>query len=166
MRASIILLIVLVGSLIALTSAARMERRMRRNLAAGNTTENMTSDEDGLDVFKQLDTDGTGEITPEEMSGIWQYILPLYNKEGDGLLTEDEFDKMMIDLGLDEDKLASTFLRLDTNGDGTISLDEIEAQDPMAATWGYIVGKYDTNGDGALNQAEFLNFWRDLTSDN
>jgi Ca2+-binding EF-hand superfamily protein len=76
------------------------------------------------DVFKALDTDHNGQLSPAEFSKAHEVVHDVMakqmfaklDKNGDGVLTKDEFPPFV-------QKLSA----LDTNGDGTVSRDEMQA---------------------------------------
>lgn len=112
--------------------------------------------------------------------------ITTYDTDGDSLLSQDEMGTMMMALresmgpppppgsgtspeqasaayqaNSGEDDSESMFNSLDTNGDGVISQDELQAMfDKMAAQTGQspdskeAISSYDQDGDGALNQDE------------
>ncbi len=79
------------------------------------------------EVFKELDTDHNGQLSAEEFSKahevvrtvMAQQMFAKLDKNGDGVLTKDEFPPFV-------QKMAA----LDTNGDGTVSRDEMKAAHP------------------------------------
>lgn len=76
------------------------------------------------DVFKALDTDHNGQLSPAEFSKAHDVVHDVMakqmfaklDKNGDGVLTKDEFPPFV-------QKMSA----MDTNGDGTISHDEMKA---------------------------------------
>jgi len=75
-------------------------------------------------LFKALDTDHNGQLSQAEFSKAWETAQTMMKKEmftkldknGDGVLTKDEFPPMV-------QKMSA----MDTNGDGTVSHDEMKA---------------------------------------
>jgi len=137
------------------------------------------------ELFNNFDVDGDGVITYEEFS---QGLRA--STDGGGALSDDEIHKIMDAADMDgsgtinyneflastvnasllqrEDLLRKTFLDLDTDGSGTLSVEEIETalcQTPLGKGIDHaqvleLVKKADTNGDGVIDFDEFVTEWR------
>jgi Ca2+-binding EF-hand superfamily protein len=117
-------------------------------------------------LFKNLDADGNGKVTaeevPQERRGLFRRISAQADKDGDKSLNEQEFvagfhaaraaaSRQGTGPGgaaADPEKLAERLMRLDKNGDGKISRDEFDR--PAARRFEQL----DTNGDGAVDAEE------------
>ena len=84
------------------------------------------------DLFKALDADHNGQLSQAEFSKAWEtaqtmmktQMFKKLDKNGDGVLTKDEFPPFL-------PKMSA----MDTNGDGTVTRDEMKAAH-IAATQG------------------------------
>ncbi len=96
---------------------------------------------------RALDTNGDRKLTIDEIKAEEDRIVALADVNGDGNLSPDEFRRrgwmMLMRL-----RTFTLFDLLDANGDGKVTLAEIEAP---SARW---LARYDTNKDGALDADE------------
>ena len=91
------------------------------------------------DLFAKLDKDSDGKVTQAEMTGpqqsMFKRALRVADVDEDGALTRDEFAKAVTDpkpvdlpgANMGERMASFDVGRLDRNGDGNISLDEVPA---------------------------------------
>jgi Ca2+-binding EF-hand superfamily protein len=130
------------------------------------------------ELFADLDANHDGAIDQAELEALLetqglagQAKLDAYDRDGDGVLDQDEFNEMAQDLGIAAGDLvkdtATTlqelFADLDANHDGAIDQAELEA---LLKTHGLAgqaqLDAYDHDGDGVLNQDEFDEIVQDL----
>jgi len=143
------------------------------------------------EVFKQLDKDGSGTISVEELRASLnesgenvslqevKEAMTEIDASGDGEISYAEFSKlwhgdsadgeapapkpMALSKGLDKE-LVKSFAMFDTDGSGTISVDELnellkkEGRAPISDDEiAVILEKFDTDGDGQISIKEFAN---------
>ena len=132
-------------------------------------------------LFKQIDKDGSGHITDDElMSGLKEGGYVLTEEEAmwlmrgvdvnsDGKLDVDEFCACMIDLRRTQDTaiweefVAGLFSRVDTDGSGSVELDELLRFMPECLDGGEetlraaedALREADLDGDGVVSFDEF-----------
>jgi len=100
-------------------------------------------------TFQQLDTDGNGEITQEEMQARATARFSEADANGDGLLSLEEMQTRARDQA---DKRAALMLeRFDTDGDGALSADEM----PKPRRQGYMFDRVDQDDSGGISEQEF-----------
>ncbi len=116
-------------------------------------------------VFGRLDSNGDGVVTKEEVGDDnrqrFEFLLRRGDKNKDGKLTQEEFTAALSEplaggqpagnrgpQVRDFDRSAF-FRRLDANGDGKVSKEEMPEHGRQ------FLQRFDTDGDGALSKAEF-----------
>jgi Ca2+-binding EF-hand superfamily protein len=102
--------------------------------------------------FEELDTDGDGKITPEEMAGHMQARFEGADSDGDGALSRDELIARMMErraerMGRYADHMIE---RHDADADGKLSVDEMRGNHQ-----GKMLERLDTDGDGSVSEDEF-----------
>lgn len=102
--------------------------------------------------FEELDADGDGRITPEEMAAHRQARFEGADSDGDGALSRDELISRMI--ARQAERMAAyadhMIERHDADGNGLLSPDEMKA-----GGGGKMFRRADADGDGAISRAEF-----------
>lgn len=120
---------------------------------------------DSAEFFKRLDKDGDGKVAKSELPEFFaQRFAPAFDKLGKDSITLEEFQKMrqqMEQAGSGQPNgrtgqmgnPAESFKRLDTNGDGKLTVDEAPEQGRrMVAA---ILERSGKGRDGSLTQQEF-----------
>jgi len=102
--------------------------------------------------FEELDSNGDGKITPEEMAGHMQARFDGADSDDDGALSRDELIARMTERRAERmAKYADHMIeRHDANADGKLSMDEMRAE-----RQGRMFKRVDTDGDGAISAGEF-----------
>ena len=122
-------------------------------------------------LFKRLDANGDGKVAldevPEPRRDMFKKLVARGDKDGDGALSREEFVRAF-PRG-DEKKpekpepgkrpegrpeAAKFFRRLDVNGDGKVTLDEVP--EPVKPRIEQLIRRADKNGDKAVSLEEFL----------
>lgn len=104
--------------------------------------------------FEQLDTNGDGFITAEELQAKAAERFAGIDANGDGVITRDELTTFAESQGNDRmvKKLDRMISRMDANGDGQLSVDEMKPKGDRSAK---MIEKLDSDGDGKISKAEF-----------
>jgi Ca2+-binding EF-hand superfamily protein len=124
--------------------------------------------------FDELDSDGSGDLSSEEMAAmaappppreqapdteLADALLSALDTDGDGVVSSDELDNGLAGTGSSIDS-QQVFSALDTNEDGTVSLEELAASlappppPPQQASGEELFSQLDTDGDGSINASE------------
>lgn len=126
--------------------------------------------------FQVLDKDGDGKITRSELFSQYSKIMKIeearrvveeiitnLDQDGDGNIDYTEFLVSCYDLqkNISVQQLEIAFKMFDTDGSGTITLDEIRkalGSDEIIAEedWVKILSEADQNGDGCIDLREFI----------
>ena len=99
--------------------------------------------------FEQLDQDGDGLITREEMRAPRTARLEGADVDGDGLLSAAEIEAMAVERA--KERAQRMVEKMDADGDGMISLDEMHTN----ARFEKRFDRIDRDDDGAISKAEF-----------
>jgi len=99
--------------------------------------------------FGTLDRDGSGEITQNELAAMGQSRFDARDSNGDGVLDKSEL--LAAAAQRNEARVDRMMDRLDANGDGAISLEEMEAR----RNTDRVFARMDADGSGGLSEAEF-----------
>jgi len=104
-------------------------------------------------AFSELDLDGDGTLTLEEMQSARGARFAQADTDGDGNLSRDELlagaaERMaiMIDRQME---------RFDDNEDGMLSANEMDDMRPRRADPERMFSRVDADGDGVVSEAEF-----------
>ena len=128
---------------------------------------------DASATFAQLDANKDGQLTsdeiPEDQKRLFERLLRTADKNNDGRLSAEEFAaglKPAQRTGADDSSRGGKgrrgegrpapekiFQRLDANGDGKLTLDEVPEE--RKERFKPLFARGDKNGDGALDRAEF-----------
>ncbi len=102
----------------------------------------------GIDMlFSRLDTDADGRISQSEMTTAKSRQFARADRDSDGQVTVDELAAIQARLDRVQDAMSGAADRMDTDGNGALSLAEFTARAPIFAL-------LDIDGDGALSRAE------------
>ena len=127
------------------------------------------------DNFADLDSDGSGDLSGEEMAAmapppppprdqapnteLADALLSALDADGDGVISSDELSSGLASAGSSADS-GQVFSALDANEDGTVSLDELTAslappappfQQSSSET---LFSQLDTDGDASISASE------------
>ncbi|MCU9838488.1 EF-hand domain-containing protein [Ruegeria sp. WL0004] len=100
--------------------------------------------------FSELDVNGDGKITMEEMQGHRAARFSGVDTDGNGMLSRSELEAEA--QARASEHVSRMLERLDSNKDGQLSQDEMpEPRKNM----GRFFGRMDADGDGAISEEEF-----------
>ena len=103
-------------------------------------------------TFENLDVDGSGEITREDLDAMKSQRFAEFDADGDGSVTRDEFTAHAEARAAE--RAAEMFARLDADGDGVLSRDAIEGR--MGGGGGErMLARFDTDNSGGISAEEF-----------
>jgi len=104
-------------------------------------------------IFEELDTNGDGVLSADEISKAGKKAQNILGADanGDGVVTKDELSAD-ITKKMASHRAHHIMSKLDTNGDGSLSTDEINNGGSTAQS----ILPADTNGDGVVSMAELI----------
>lgn len=97
-------------------------------------------------ILNQADADGDGALAQAEIDAFRTAQVGSADTSGDGALAIEEFETLYN--AFTRDRMVDAFQNLDSDGDGVISADEIDAR------VGGLVERMDRDGDGAISPAD------------
>lgn len=102
--------------------------------------------------FEELDADGDGKVTRDEMQAHMQARFGAADTDGDGKLSRAELSARIEARQAErrERRLDRMFDRHDTDGDGALSMDEMRGDRA-----GPMFSRLDADDDGAVSKEEF-----------
>ncbi len=104
-------------------------------------------------AFSELDLNGDGQLTLEELEGQAEARFASHDTDGDGLLSRDELVASAmerVEAGVD-----ARLERFDDNEDGMLSANELDDIRPRGPNPERMFGRMDADDDGIVTEAEF-----------
>ena len=145
---------VLIGGAIGLPALAELRGGMNHAMQDGPGFGKPGFGGPGMMIdFARMDADKDGKVTLAEVTAFRANMVADADTDKDGLLSVDELaahDVKMVQANA-ADRAAARVAAQDLNADGKLSVEEMLAP-PMPAN---LFGHLDTDGDGAISQAEF-----------
>ncbi len=99
-------------------------------------------------MFERFDSNGDGRICKDEFKDVHMIRFYTLDMDSDGEIFREEFVFMRGMRGVSDDRADEAFDRLDTDGNGRLSVEEFNA------SRGSAFATLDLNGDGDLSQTE------------
>ncbi|WP_065333179.1 EF-hand domain-containing protein [Tritonibacter mobilis] len=131
---------ILIATLLSLTTAAAGTQVLAKQ-GAGPRHEKPT--------FEQLDANGDGALTRDELAARGQERFAKADQNGDGVLSADELNARAQERAAK--RTAAMIERFDKDGDGALSAEEM----PSRRVPFNLLEKADTDGNGSISKAEF-----------
>ncbi len=108
---------------------------------------------DGLmAIFAEIDADGDGRVTVEEIEAYRAARFATFDADGNGTVSRQEF--MDHAAAMAAERAGTVFDRFDVDGDGTLTRDAIEARRGMGPDISRMFARFDADGDGAVTVEE------------
>jgi hypothetical protein len=106
--------------------------------------------------FDEMDTDGDGKITAEEMQAHANLRFDTADTNGDGFVDAAELQAHMLAQATArmQDRSARMIERLDTDKDGKLSPEEMRSGPRGGDRFERMLKRLDTDGDGAISREE------------
>lgn len=102
--------------------------------------------------FEELDVDGSGEITAEDLTALRDNRFAELDTNGDGSISQEEF--VAGAQARSDERAARMFERLDRDGDGSLSRDVIENQ-RRGGGGERMISRFDEDNSGGISAEEF-----------
>jgi Ca2+-binding EF-hand superfamily protein len=103
--------------------------------------------------FEELDSDGSGEITVEDLAARADARFAEYDTNGDGTVSQEEF--VAVHTARAAERAAEQFAQLDADGDGTLSRDVLEMRRGGGERGARMIERFDTDNSGGVSAEEF-----------
>lgn len=135
------------GLLVAPVAEARGGPQQRGDMQAGPS-------------FSELDVDGSGGITAEDLEAMKAARFAEVDADGDGTVTADELTAHRTARAEEQRQNRSEQMisRLDTDGDGVLSQDELaggQREGRNGSAGKSLIDRADADGDGQVSEEEF-----------
>lgn len=104
------------------------------------------------EYFAQMDADGDGRVTAQEIEAFRTARFAAMDADGDGQVSRQEF--MDHASAQAAERAGAQFDRFDADGDGLLSRDAIEARRGAGPDAARMIARLDGDGDGAVTLAE------------
>lgn len=99
-----------------------------------------------MEFFEQFDANGDERLTQAEVDEVRQSRLAEFDQDGDGSLTLEEYQALWLDAM--RERMVDRFQAHDDDGDGMVTAEE------FGEPFDRLVGRLDANGDGELTPDE------------
>ncbi len=106
----------------------------------------------GMPTFEELDVDGSGEITTEDLSTLRDNRFAEIDANKDGGVSKEEF--LAHAASRSEARASRMFDRLDADGDGILSRDVIESRG-RGGDGSRMIERFDADNSGGIDAEEF-----------
>lgn len=103
------------------------------------------------EMFAQIDADGDGKVTRDEMEAFRAARFAAADSDEDGKLSQDEMTAARDTRRIE--RMRGMVARMDTDGDGLLSAEELAAGQPQRGPQ-TMFDRMDADGDGALTLDE------------
>jgi Ca2+-binding EF-hand superfamily protein len=103
-------------------------------------------------MFAEIDADGDGRVTLEEIEAHRAARFATLDADGNGTVSRQEF--MDHAAAMAGERAGLVFDRFDVDGDGTLTRDAIEARRGMGPDISRMFARFDADGDGAVTVEE------------
>ncbi len=102
--------------------------------------------------FEELDVDGSGEITAEDLTARRDNRFADLDTDGNGSISQEEF--VAHQMARSEEHALAMFERMDIDGDGVLSRDVIE-RGRGGERGARMIERFDADGSGGVSAEEF-----------
>lgn len=141
---------ILVGVVACLTSVPAWAQEGSNGTLPSTIVQIAQAQPPGLTMseFRKFDTNKDGLLSQEELEAGRDGVFAAADTSGDGVLTQEEFVENK--LAKPREIHSKRFIVRDANGDGSLTPDENKGNIPL------IFERLDTNGDGFISREELL----------
>lgn len=122
-------------------------------LVSGSTMAMAKGPDHKLPTFEELDADGSGEITTEDLAALRENRFAKIDADGNGSVTLEEFTAAQVAKASERAK--AMFEKLDADGDGVLSRDVLESKSSGKRGAEHMLKRFDTDNSGGISAAEF-----------